>query len=506
MNVVIYARYSSHNQNEQSIEGQLNKCYEFAEQNDYNVIGEYIDRATSGTSDNRPEFKQMIEDSSKKQFQGVLVYQLDRFARNREDSAIYKKALRKNGVRVFSAMEHISEGPHAVLLEGVLEAQAEYYSLELSAKVKRGMKLNATKCYYNGGSVPLGLKLETVEIVNGPMGKKIGKKQFVIDEEKAPIVQTIFEMYANGSTMATIIRYLNERQLKTSRGNDFNKNSLRKMLLNNKYIGVYSYDGKETKGGIPSIIDEELFYKVREKMLKNKELPQRARAKIQYLLTGKLYCGNCKSMMTGYSGTSHTGKLYGYYGCKGTWNNKCTRQGIQKDYIEDFVIAQAKNFLTDENIDKIANIVVKIADKEKEKTRIKLLEKSLKKNEKSKSNLFDSIKECGIDSVRKSIFEEIAKLEQEHKEIENQIRIEENNIVKVTVSQIKFFLKRMRKGNIEDMRYRQMLINMLVYKVYLYDDNITIVFTTQDKYYEERVPTLSELESSFMGNQPPPKD
>ena len=504
MNVVIYARYSSHNQTEQSIEGQLQVCYDFAERNNYNVIGEYIDRATTGTSDNREQFQKMIKDSEKKTFQGILVYQLDRFARNRYDSSHYKHKLKQNGVRVFSAKENISEDASGILMESVLEGMAEYYSVELSQKVKRGMQINATKCYYNGGSVPLGLKLETVEEVNGPMGKKVYKKQFAIDEETAPIVQTIFEMYANGSTMADIIRYLNEKGIKTSRGNKFNKNSLRKILLNKKYIGIYSYDGKEVKGGIPSIIEENLFYEIREKMLKNKENTSRGKAKIPYLLTTKLFCGTCNSMMVGYSGTSKTGKLHGYYGCKGVWERKCNRKGVRKEYIEDIVVTQTLKLLTDENIEKIANAVVKLADKERDMTRIKLLEKTLRKNEKARKNLFDSIKECGIDSVRKSIFEEIAKLEEEHEQIENQIKLEERNIVKVTVSQIKCFLKSFRKGNIEDIKYRQILINMLVYRVYLYDNNITIVFTTQDRYYEERVPTLSSLESSFLGTQLPP--
>ncbi len=505
MNVVIYARHSpGPNQNEHSIDGQLEVCYEFAKRNGYNIIGEYIDREISGKSDNRPEFKQMIEDSSKKQFQGILVYQLDRFARNRYDSSHYKHKLKQNGVRVFSAKENISEDASGILMESVLEGMAEYYSVELSQKIKRGMHTNAKKCYYNGGSVPLGYKLVTAEVLKGHNDKKIEKKTFAIDEVKAIIVQKIFEMYSNGSTMADIIRYLNEKGEKTSRCNEFNKNSLRKMLLNRKYIGYYSYDGKETKDGIPSIIDEETFYKVRERMLKNKEAPQRARAKTQYLLTTKLFCGNCNSMMVGYSGTSHTGKLHCYYGCKGSWSEKCTRKGVLKEFIENLVVTQAREILTNEVIDYIANTVVKLSEKEKEKTRIKALEKALRKNEKAKSNLFDSIKECGIDSVRKSIFEEIEKLEQEHKEIENQIRIEENNIVKVTVSQIKFFLKTIKNGDINDIKYRQMLINMLVYKVYLYDDNLTIVFTTQNKYYEEKVPKLSEIESSLMGNQPPP--
>ena len=266
MNVVIYARHSpGPKQNEHSIEGQLEVCYEFAKRNGYNVIGEYIDRDISGKTDNRPEFLKMIKDSERKQFQGVLVYQLDRFARNRYDSAIYKKKLKKNGVRVFSAKENISEDASGILMESVLEGMAEYYSVELSQKIKRGMKTNASKCYYNGGSVPLGFKLVTAETLTGHNNNKIEKKKFAIDEETAPIVQKIFEKYSNGETMADIIRYLNEKNLKTSKGNEFNKNSLRKMLLNKKYIGVYSYNNKEVENGIPSIIDKDTFYKVRDK-------------------------------------------------------------------------------------------------------------------------------------------------------------------------------------------------------------------------------------------------
>lgn len=117
MNAVIYARFSSHNQTEQSIEGQLKTCYEFAEKNGYTVVGEYIDRAISGTTDARPDFLRMIDDSAKKSFQYVLVYQLDRFARNRYDSATYKAKLKKNGVRVLSARENITDDASGILVE-----------------------------------------------------------------------------------------------------------------------------------------------------------------------------------------------------------------------------------------------------------------------------------------------------------------------------------------------------------------------------------------------------
>jgi len=163
MNIVIYARYSSDKQTEDSIVAQLKVCREFADKEGFVVIGEYIDRGKSGTSSSRPEFLCMIEDSKKKQFQGVLVYQLDRFARSREDSAHYKHKLKKNGVRVLSAKENISTDASGILMESVLEGMAEYYSVELGQKVTRNMILNPENGYSNG-HVPLGNKSVPVKI------------------------------------------------------------------------------------------------------------------------------------------------------------------------------------------------------------------------------------------------------------------------------------------------------------------------------------------------------
>lgn len=284
MNIVIYARFSSHNQNEQSIEGQLKTCYEYAKKNDYTIIGEYIDRALSGTTDNRPQFQKMIEDSNKKQFQGVLVYQLDRFTRNRYDSAIYKSRLKKNGVRVFSARENISDDASGILVEGLLESMAEYYSAELSQKIKRGMDINAQKCLCTGGNIALGFKVDDT-------------KHFIIDENTAPVVQKVFELYASGQTVQQIIDYLNARQIKTSRGAEFNKNSLRTMLKNKRYIGIYTYKDTEIKDGMPRIIEDELFNTVQLIMDKNRKAPAHTKARAEYILTTKLFCGHCKSML-----------------------------------------------------------------------------------------------------------------------------------------------------------------------------------------------------------------
>ena len=161
-NVVIYARYSSHRQNETSIEAQLEECYKYCKLHNYTVIDEYVDKAKTAKTDNRPDFKRMINDSNKRQFEGIVCYQLDRFARNRYDSAIYKAKLKKNGIRVYSAKENINDEPSGILMESVLEGMAEYYSQELAQKVNRNMHLNAQKGFFNGGFAPLGYKVAVV--------------------------------------------------------------------------------------------------------------------------------------------------------------------------------------------------------------------------------------------------------------------------------------------------------------------------------------------------------
>lgn len=498
VNAVIYARYSSHNQTEASIEGQLKVCYEYAKQNHITVIGEYVDRAMSGTNDNREQFQKMLKDSAKKQFDGVLVYQLDRFGRNNLECSINEDKLNKNGVEVYSAKENFTKDPSGNLLKGVIRSVNQYYSDELSVKVGRGMDLNADKFYYNGGSVPLGLALEVVEEINGPFNKKIKKQKFTIDENTAPIVQKIFEMYNNGHTMADIIRYLNKLNIKTSRGNEFTKNSLRDILKNKKYIGIYSYRGKETPDIIPRIIDDVTFNKAQEKLKKNKQAPSRGKAIVPYVLTGKLFCGTCKSAMTGISGTSGNRELHCYYGCKGTKEHICDRKYIPKDYIEDLVIEKAVSTLTAENIEKIANAVYETAYEQEDRNRIKHLQREILKLENKNRNLLDSLSESETPELRKIVFDKLKSVSQQKEELEKELRIEENSQFTYTVEQIKYFLINLKKKeNRSDIKYRKMIVNSLINKVYVYDDNITILFNTQDKEMTETIPTIDELEKSF---------
>ena len=483
MNAVIYARFSSHNQTEQSIEGQLKTCYEFAQKNGYTIVGEYIDRAISGTTDARPDFLRMIEDSAKKGFQYVLVYQLDRFARNRYDSATYKAKLKKNGVRVLSARENITDDASGILVEGLLESMAEYYSAELAQKIRRGMAINAEKCLANGSNPGLGFKVAP-------------DKHYIIDEETAPIVVRIFEEYAAGKTVTEICESLNNQGVRTSRGAMFNKNSLRKMLQNKRYIGYYLYKDIETPGGMPRIISDDLFYKVQEIMTKNRKAPARTKAKQEYLLTTKLFCGKCRDMMTGVKGTSHTGAAYYYYKCNNAKKKQCDKKAVQKDYIEDLVIAECRKQLTPANIDKIAHEVVALCEREKDNTNLRRIEKLMRENERKQRNLMSAVAECDIDSVRKSLYVEIARLTTELDTLKNEYAIEQAGAVSLTITEVKFFLTQLRKGRADDISYRKTLINVFVNAIYLYDDKLVIFFNSGDKPVTIDDELLDQIENS----------
>lgn len=486
MNVVIYARYSDSKQREESIEGQLKICTEFAEKHGYIIIGEYIDRAFSAKTDDRPQFQRMIQDSNKKYFQGVIVYQLDRFARNRYDSAHYKNVLKKNGVTVISAREAITDDANGILLEAMLEGMAEYYSAELSQKVVRGMNINAEKCLSNGGTTPLGYK--------------IVDRHYVINEDTAPIVKEIFTKYASGWTAKAICDSLNERQVKTARGASFNKSSLNTILNNRKYLGIYIYNGQEIVGGMPQIIDNDLFNKVAEKMAENKKSPARSRAKAQYILSGKLYCGYCKEKMIGHSSNqiSKKGVIFNYYKCKNSGGGRpCQKKMVKKDYIEDVIVKECRKLLTPKSIRRIAREVMKITLTMKDSTEIKRLESLKEKIQIEKSNLMIALRECSDKSVREQIFEELGKISAEIAEIDREYEKEKSRHYIVTEEQVVTHLSNLAKGDINDKAYRATLIKLFVNKIFLYDDKFTIVFNTGDEEVTITDELLDKLEETF---------
>ncbi len=326
MNAVIYARYSSDRQREESIEGQLRECSDYAMKNNLTLLGTYVDRALSARTADRPDFQRMIADSAKGLFDVVLVWKLDRFSRDRYDSAHYKHVLKKNGVRVISIKENISDGPEGIILESMLEGYAEYYSAELAQKIRRGQHDNAMKCMNNGGNIPLGYYVDKATGVLAP------------DPITEPLAVEIFTRYANGERISDIKRDLEARGIRSNRGHPYSVGSLSNLLKNRKYIGEYKYGDVITPDGIPAIIDKELFERVQMRMAANKKAPARAKAEEEYLLTTKLYCGDCGRLMAGESGKGCKGIVYHYYKCSGAKRRLgCKKKAIKKHWIEETV-------------------------------------------------------------------------------------------------------------------------------------------------------------------------
>lgn len=488
MNVVIYARYSSYSQGEASIEGQLKECHEYCKRRDYTVVEEYIDRALTGRSDKRPRFLQMIHDSKKRHFDAVIVYKLNRFARDRDDSRFYKYKLKKNGVKVISIHEELSDDPTSILIEGLLESLDEFYSADLAQNVTRGMRISAEKCLAMG-TTPLGYMVDK-------------ERKYQIDPKTAPIIQYIYQSYANGMKIVEIIDYLNSQGCTTTKGTPFNKNSLRTILRSRRYIGEYSYMGIATPNGMPRIVSDELFYQVQDIMEKNRKAPSRAKAKVEYLLTTKLFCGHCKEMMTGHSANGKKGVRYNYYICNGRKQKNCEKELVKKEYIEELVIMECRKLLTDTNIAKIAREVATIFKKDYDNSVLKMLEKQLAENERKKRNLVVAVSECEDKSIRYNFYSQISKLEEEHQNIEELI-IKEKKAQPTVLSEshIKFFLNAIKKGDINDMKYRKTLVKIFVNAIYLYDDRLTIVFNSGDETVTINDKLLSEIDKSSMAEK-----
>ncbi|MBQ8965887.1 recombinase family protein [Ruminococcus sp.] len=468
MKAVIYARYSSTNQKEISIEGQLRECGAYAERCGYKVIGEYIDRALSGKSDSRPEFQRLIADSKKGQFDIVIVWKLDRFARNRYDSAVYKRQLKKNGVKVVSATEPIGEGSESVLVEAILEATAEMYSLQLAENTMRGMKDTALKGYCTGGTIPLGFKVEN--------------KFLIRDDEKAPIIEFIFEEYNRGSTQAEICRACKERGYKTKYGKDFNVNSIASILRNRMYMGDYTYKG-EIPRTCPALVSEEVFNSVQARLEINRR--QRGRKitneKVVYSLSGKCFCGKCGEHMTGESASSH-GIQHHYYTCHNRKKYKaCDKRREHKEELERFVVEKTLQYvLSPAHIDFIAERVCEEYRKEFSFDNIERLERRLATIEiefdKCTEAMINARSQLMIDKINEKA--ELLEVQKQDTEIElAKLRIAAD--IALNPDEVRAWLLSFCNGNIDDLDFQRRIIDVFINSVFVYDDKYVIYFNVK---------------------------
>ena len=486
MTAVIYARYSSDNQREESIEGQIRECTAYAEKNDITIVKHYIDRAISAKTDNRPQFQQMIKDSDKKLFDIVLVWKLDRFARNRYDSARYKTQLKKNGVKLMSATEIISEGPEGIILESVLEGYAEYYSADLAEKVVRGQTENILKGRCNGGRGTFGYTLDS-------------ERKFHIDPLASPFVLESFTKYRDGLTMKEIRDWLNENGIKNPVGGEFTYNSVEHMLKNRRYIGELKFRDVVVPDAIPPIVPLELFDDVQEKIAKNKKAPARRKAEDDYLLTTKLHCGCCGALMFGESGTSRTGEVHRYYKCATVKKKKgCKKKTVRKQWLEDLVVNQTMQLVRDDAA--MESIIAKVMElQDRENTNLPLYEKQLRDAESGIQNMLNAI-QAGI--LTSSTKERLEQLEETKRALEARIAEEKLAKPKIKEEFIRFWLMRFRKLDMSLKDQRQALVDTFINSIYLYDDKVLIAFNykegTQTITFEEAAQAASKENGSDL--------
>ncbi len=468
LRAAIYVRYSSHSQRDVSIDQQIRACRRFAERQNIEVVTVYEDRAFTGTNDKRPGFQRMIKDSAAGAWDYVIVYTLDRFARDRYDSAVYKRQLKNHGIKVLSAMENISDDPTGVLMESLLEGLAEYYSKELSQKIHRGMEDNARKCMVNG-SLPLGY-------VRGADGR------YAIDETEAAIVREAFRRVEAGEKFTHIINDFNARGLLTKYGKPWSKSSLNTIITNERYTGVYIYGDSRVPGGIPPIIDQRQFDAVSlwlgsKRNPRKSAAPQRRRRENGvYLLTGKLFCGHCKNPMVGISGKSQCADPYYYYTCKGRrTDHSCSKRNVRRDQIELLIATALRNtMLTDRAIQILADAAIEYQKKSAANTEVDALKGRLADIKKAISNLMAAI-EAGVFTATTK--DRLLELEAEQRTVSAQLAAAEADAEDfLTREEIIAALNLYKDGDVNDKDYQEALIDTFLVAAYVYDNELKITF------------------------------
>lgn len=467
---VIYARYSSDSQTEQSIEGQLHVCNEYAKSHNIVILRTYIDRAMSGKTDKRPDFQQMLKDSARKEWDFVLVYKFDRFGRNRYETAIHKKELKDNGVKVVSATEYLPDTPEAIIFESMLEGYAEYYSAELSQKIRRGNNESRRKGNLTGGRVLYGYK-------------NVNKKA-VVAEEEAEAVRYIFSEYALGTYVKDIIKNLTKRGMYYG-NHPFCRSTVYRILKNERYSGIYNFNGETFDNIYPQIVPPEIYEIVRKKVNDNKY--GKTSENVEYLLKNKIICGYCGKSIVGENGTAHTGNRMYYYKCGGRKNTKngCNKQTIRKDLLEKLVLDGMIEEMKKPGIMNglIAELLRIQQENSKVNAAVLILQKEQKSNAAAIDNLLQAIEQGGTAA---SAMKRLRELESRQNDLEEQIAIEKSKSeIALTEFQIRQFYEEALRNT------PKMLINALVKKIILFDDKMQIIFNSPLKNAESAIMKVS---------------
>ena len=457
---VLYLRYSSENQTENSIEGQRRECEAYAKAKGIQILGEYVDRAKTGMSDDRPDFQRMTRDSETKSFGNVIVWKSDRFARDMADAINYQRKLMDNGVRILSVTEPNLEGPIATLMNSISLGMNQYYSEELSVKVKRGVKENVINGKSIGGKAPFGYDFD-----------KDGN--YVINPIEGPIMRDVFHMYGiEKRSMFEIVRILEERGLTQKNGHKISHGQLERAIKSEKYIGVLKCDGYRNENAIPPLVDKALWNRCQSRRKERAHSHYHKRnSEDSYWLSGKVFCKECGGELHGESGTSNTGRVYTYYKCENAKHGKCSLKPIPKEQLEEMVSSVLLLILSESRYVKpIANAICEMQGKGSDA--LLAIQKKLDQVNMEIKNVMNAIK-MGI--VTESTKGELLALEDDRKRLEAKKDEESLGQHRFTREQIEMALKTLACKSVKDVRQRRTLLDTFVKKITIdKDGNISI--------------------------------
>ena len=495
---VAYTRFSSDRQREESIDAQERAIKFYADQNEITILEFYEDKAQSAKDDNRAEFQRMIRELKESNVGKVLVHKMDRFSRNILQFLQYEKDFTSMGVEiVYVAQPEMNNK----FVKMIYAAMAEQFLDNLSFEATKGMIVNAEKGKRNGGMAPYGYYLkeekdESGNILHTKNGHKVHTVE--IQPEQAEAVKMMYQMTIDGHTRAEIIEELTKKGFrkvtKKSLGKQFTGTAIDNILRNERYTGEYDfhynkgtrdkpvYDTIRVKNEFPAIISKEIFQKV-QKLLESRKHRQPSNSEEEYLLTGKIKCGECGAQYNGMRCKRH-GKMYTYYKCVNqssykngqTQKEYCHNNSVQKEPLERAVIEKLKKVVFNEKfIPQVFNEYNNyVKSQSLDNAMIDVLQSKLKQIDENISNLLDVIG-CGNSSD--SMLERLKKLENEKETIKHRLQEEMkgNNYIPATISEVEKVYRKAREtldGN--DFFAKRRLINNFVNQILIYKDKAEI--------------------------------
>ena len=467
---VAYYRYSpGGGQTEQSIEGQRRDCMAYAKSHGYVIVKEYIDRHLTGRNDKRPAFQLMMKDAELHRFDTLIAWKNDRISRNRRDALNYKDQLRKCGVQICYAEMDIPHGPEGILMESLMDGLAEYYSAELAQKIRRGMTESAHKCRALGSVPPFGLRVNK-------------EHRYEPDPTTAPYVRWIFQQYAQGVQITEICYALNAKGVRTSRGNEFNKNSLRTVLSNEKYIGVYEAKGIRTENAITPIVSQELFDMVQQRIPQNAHYGRKLNGPRQFPLSGIAYCAICGAPLIGDSGTGKNGKLHTYYACTAhKHKHGCTKKNIRQAKLEEMVYDATANMVLCPSITRAIakQVEASAAADTSHAEEMQAVQAHLKDIEKRINNILAAMEEG---SFSKAVSSRLTTLETEQSRLEKQLKTLRRVKPNITASRVEYMLSTMCRNPAEQRPdHLKRLLQVFVERIDLSEKTMSITYTLTKK-------------------------